>query len=120
VLVPKLPHLATNVAKVAVSGFWITEAMKSAFIASEEPIRVIDAHTGMVTNMTAQPVGLSATIVAAHALAFLVLAYLVTLFRHGGLSIRPVSPLRWRGPASPRSRISGPDAGATLSAADGR
>jgi ABC-type multidrug transport system ATPase subunit len=118
VLVPKLPDLATNVAKVAVSGFWITEAMKSVFIAAEGPIRVIDAHTGMVINMTAQPVGLSAAIVATHALAFLALAYLVTMLRHGGLSLRPVSPLRWRGPISPRSRTSRPDAGATLSAAN--
>jgi hypothetical protein len=119
VLVPKLPDLAINVAKVAVSGFWITEAMKSVFIAAEGPIRVIDAHTGLVINMTAQPAGLSATIVAAHALAFLALAYLVTLLRHGGPSIRPVNPLRWRGRTSPRSRTSGPDAGAALSAANG-
>jgi ABC-type multidrug transport system ATPase subunit len=84
VLVPKLPDLASNVAKVAVSGFWITEAMKSVFIAAEGPIRVPDVHTGMMINMTAQPVGLSAIIVAAHALAFLALAYFVTLLRHGG------------------------------------
>ena len=94
VLVPKLPDLATNVAKVAVSGFWITEAMKSVYIAAEGPIWMVDAHSGMVVNMTAQPVGLSATIVAVHALAFLTLAYLVTLLRHGRLSIRPGSSLR--------------------------
>jgi ABC-type multidrug transport system ATPase subunit len=119
VLVPKLPELATNVAKVAVSGFWITEAMKSVFIASEGPIRVIDAHTGMVINMTAQPVVLSAAIVATHALAFLALAYLVTLLRHGGLSLRPVSPMRWRGPTSPRPGTSGLDGGAALPATNG-
>jgi ABC-type multidrug transport system ATPase subunit len=119
VLVPKLPDLAINVAKVAVSGFWITEAMKSVFIAAEGPIRVVDAHTGMMINMTAQPVGRSATIVTAHALAFLALAYLVTLLRQGGLPIRLVSPLRWRGPTTPRSRTLGPDAGATLPASDG-
>jgi hypothetical protein len=118
VLVPKLPDLAINLAKVAVSGFWITEAMKSVFIAVEGPIRVVDAHTGMVINMTAQPVGLSATIVAAHALAFLALAYLVTLLRQGGLP-RPVNPLRRRGPSTRRSRTLGPDAGATLPAANG-
>jgi ABC-type multidrug transport system ATPase subunit len=116
VLVPKLPDLAINVAKVAVSGFWITEAMKAVLIAAEGPIRVVDAHTGMVINMTAQPVGFSATIVAAHALAFLALAYLVTLLRQGGLPIRPISPLRWRGPTTLRSRTLGPDGGATLPA----
>ncbi len=35
VLVPKLPPLATAVAKVAVSGYWLTEAMKSVFITAE-------------------------------------------------------------------------------------
>jgi ABC-type multidrug transport system ATPase subunit len=104
VLVPKLPDLAMNVAKVAVSGFWITEAMKSVFIAGEGPIQVVDAHTGVIVNMTAQPVGLSATIVAAHALAFLVLAYLVTLVRHGGILDQPFSLLRWRGLRAFRSR----------------
>jgi ABC-type multidrug transport system ATPase subunit len=87
VLVPKLPALAVNVAKIAVSGFWLTEAAKSVFIAAEGPIQVIDAHTGRLINMTAQPAGFSATIVAAHALAFLVLACLVTLLRHGRGSV---------------------------------
>jgi len=34
--------------------------------------------------MTAEPAGRGAAIVAAHALAFLLIAYLVTLLRHGG------------------------------------
>jgi ABC-type multidrug transport system ATPase subunit len=87
VLVPKLPDLAVNVAKVAVSGFWLTEAMKSVFIGAEGPIRVIDAHTGGLINMTAQPAGFSASIIAAHTLAFLVLVYLVTRLRHGRGSV---------------------------------
>ena len=36
VLVPKLPHLAERVAKVAVSGYWLTEAMESVFIAAAD------------------------------------------------------------------------------------
>jgi ABC transport system ATP-binding/permease protein len=84
VLVPKLPDLATAVAKVAVSGYWLTEAMKSVFIAAEGPIRVINAHTGTLIDLTAEPAGRGAAIVAAHALAFLLIAYLVTLLRHGG------------------------------------
>jgi ABC-type lipoprotein export system ATPase subunit len=36
VLVPKLPDLATAVAKIAVSGYWLTEAMKSVFVAAED------------------------------------------------------------------------------------
>ena len=83
VLVPKLPDLATAVAKVAVSGYWLTEAMKSVFIAAEGPIRVINAHTGTLIDMTAEPAGRGAAIIAAHALAFLLIAYLVTLLRHG-------------------------------------
>jgi ABC-type multidrug transport system ATPase subunit len=86
VLVPKLPDLGTAVAKVAVSGYWLTEAMKSVFIAADGPIRVINAHTGTLMAMNAQPVGLSGAVIAAHALAFLLLAYLVTLLRHGGRS----------------------------------
>ena len=42
VLVPKLPNLAEMVAKVGVSGYWLTEAMKSVFIAADGPIGVID------------------------------------------------------------------------------
>ena len=84
VLVPKLPGLAEAVAKVAVSGYWLTEAMKYVFITTEGPIHVINAHTGTLIDMTAEPAGRGAAIVAAHALAFLLLAYLVTLLRHGG------------------------------------
>jgi ABC transport system ATP-binding/permease protein len=83
VLVPKLPDLATAVAKIAVSGYWLTEAMKSVFIAAEGPIRIMNAHTGTLMNMTAEPAAYGATIVAAHAMTFLLIAYLVTLTRHG-------------------------------------
>jgi hypothetical protein len=72
-----------NVSKVAVSGFWLTEALKSVFIAAEGPIRAVDAHTGAIVNMTAEPAGISAVIVAGQGLAFLALAYLVTQLRHG-------------------------------------
>ena len=84
VLVPKLPDPAKAVAKVAVSGYWLTEAMKSVFIAADGPIRVINAHTGTLMDMTAEPAGRGARIVAVQALAFLLIAYLVTLLRHGG------------------------------------
>ena len=83
VLVPKLPDLATAVAKIAVSGYWLTEAMKSVFITAEGPIRIMNAHTGTLMNMTAEPAAYGAAIVAAHALTFLLIAYLVTLMRHG-------------------------------------
>ena len=83
VLVPRLPQLAEQVAKVAVSGYWLTEAMKSVFIAADGPIRVISARTGALMDMTAEPAARGAAIVAAHALAFLLLAYLATLLRHG-------------------------------------
>jgi len=83
VLVPKLPNLAEMAAKVAVSGYWLIEAMKSVFIAADGPIRVINVHTGTLMQMTAEPAGRGAAIVAAQALAFLLLAYLVTLTRHG-------------------------------------
>jgi ABC-type multidrug transport system ATPase subunit len=83
VLVPKLPVLAAAIAKVAVSGYWLTEAMKSVFIAAEGPIQVMNAHTGTLIDMTAEPAARGAAIVAAHALAFLLIAYLVTLVRHG-------------------------------------
>ena len=87
VLVPKLPDLATAVAKIAVSGYWLTEAMKSVFIAAEGPIRIMNTHTGTLMNMTAEPATYGAAIVAAHALAFLLIAYLVTLTRHGRHSL---------------------------------
>jgi len=84
VLVPKLPYLAEKLAKIAVSGYWLTEAMKSVFIAAEGPIRVINAESGRLMDMTAEPAALGAAIVAAHAAAFLLLAYLATKLRHGG------------------------------------
>jgi len=83
VLVPKLPDLATALAKIAVSGYWLTEAMKSVFITAEGPIRIMNAHTGTLMNMTAEPATYGAAIVAVHALTFLLIAYLVTLMRHG-------------------------------------
>ena len=84
VLVPKLPHLAASLAKVAVSGYWLTEAMKSVFLAAAEPIRVIGARTGALTAMTAGSADREAAIILAQALGFLLLAYLVTRLRHGG------------------------------------
>jgi hypothetical protein len=53
------------------------------FIAAEGPIQVMNAHTGTLIDMTAEPAARGAAIVAAHALAFLLIAYLVTLVRHG-------------------------------------
>ena len=44
-------------AKIAVSGYWLTEAMKSVFIAADGPIRVINAHTGTLIDMTARAGG---------------------------------------------------------------
>ncbi len=84
VLVPKLPDFAQQLAKVAVSGYWLTEAMKSVFIAADGPIRVINARSGALMDLIAQPAERGATIIAVQALACLLIAYLVTLLRHGG------------------------------------
>lgn len=92
VLVPKLPDLAVAVAKVAVSGYWLIEAMKSVF-AADGPIQVINVHTGALIDMTTQPAARGAAIVSVQALAFLLIAYLVTLLRHGG---RDRAARRWR------------------------
>jgi hypothetical protein len=54
------------------------------FIAVDGPIRVINAPTGTLMDMTAEPAVRGATIVAVQALAFLLIANLVTLLRHGG------------------------------------
>ena len=43
----------------------------------------MNAHTGTLMNMTAEPAAYGAAIVAVHALTFLLIAYLVTLMRHG-------------------------------------
>jgi hypothetical protein len=74
VLVPKLPDLAEKLAKVGVTGCWLTEAMKSVFIAADGPIRVIDPRTGLHMEMAAEPTGRGAAIVTLHALAFLLIA----------------------------------------------
>jgi ABC-type multidrug transport system ATPase subunit len=83
VLVPNLPDLAKAIAKIAVSGYWLTEAMKSVFIAAEGTALTINARNGTLVEMTAEPVGWGAGIVAMHALTFLVIAYSVTMLRHG-------------------------------------
>jgi ABC transport system ATP-binding/permease protein len=83
ILVPHLPRPAELFAKVVVSSFWLTEAMKSVYIAADGPIRVISARTGMVTNMTAEPAGRGVLIVLAHAAVFLLITYLAALLRHG-------------------------------------
>lgn len=83
-LVPKLPDIAVAAAKVAVSGYWLIEAMKSVSIAADGPIRVINTHTATLADMTAEPTAGGAAIVAVQALAFLLIAYLVTLLRDGG------------------------------------
>jgi len=83
VLVPKLPDLATAVAKIAVSGYWLTEAMRSVFLATEGPISIVNPRTGILMEMTAKPASHGAAIVVVHAVTFLLIAYLVTLGRHG-------------------------------------
>jgi ABC-type multidrug transport system ATPase subunit/pSer/pThr/pTyr-binding forkhead associated (FHA) protein len=83
ILVPHLPRPAELLAKVAVSSYWLTEAMKSVYIAADGPIRVISAKTGMPINMTAEPTSLGVLIVVAHALVFLLITYMAALLRHG-------------------------------------
>jgi hypothetical protein len=56
--------------------------MKSVFIAADGPIRVLDPRSFMLIDMTAQPAARGAEIVALHALAFLLIAYLVMLLTH--------------------------------------
>jgi hypothetical protein len=43
----------------------------------------MNAHTGTFMNMIAEPATYGAAVVAAHALTFLLIAYVVTLMRHG-------------------------------------
>ncbi len=88
VLIPKLPALAEKLAKIAVSGYWLTEAMKSVFIAADGPLRVINSRSGVLMDMTAEPAARGAVIVAVHALVFLLIAYLVTFVRHRGCARR--------------------------------
>jgi hypothetical protein len=83
VLVPKLPWLADVIAKLAVSGYWLTETMKSIFIAVSGPIFVLDAKTGGFVAMTSQSGLLGGLMLLLHAAAFLGVAYVVTLLRNG-------------------------------------
>ena len=83
ILVPHLPRPAELFAKLAVTSIWLTEAMKSVYIAADGPIRVISAKTGLVTNMTAEPTALAVLVVIAHAAVFLLITYLAASLRHG-------------------------------------
>jgi ABC-type multidrug transport system ATPase subunit len=83
ILVPHLPNPAEWLAKIAVTSYWLTEAMKSVFIAADGPIRTISARTGMVVNLTAEPAGRGFLIVMAHAMVFLLITWLAALLRHG-------------------------------------
>jgi hypothetical protein len=69
-------------AKVAVSGYWLTEAMKSVYIAASGPIMIMNAKTGQLVPMVARSASLGALIIALHAIAFFVIAWLVTLWRN--------------------------------------
>jgi hypothetical protein len=82
-LVPHLPRPAEIFTKIAISSFWLTEAMKSVFIATNGPIHVISAQTGRMVDMMAEPTRRGVIIVAVHAACFLLLSYLSALFRHG-------------------------------------
>ena len=83
VLVPKLPDLAEKLAKVAVSGYWLTEAMKSVFIAAEGPIRVINTGDRPAYGHDGRTRGPRCCDPCGHALVFLLLAYLAAKLRHG-------------------------------------
>jgi ABC-type multidrug transport system ATPase subunit len=83
ILVPHLPGPAELFAKIAVTSYWLTEAMKSVYIAADGPIQVISAQTGQMTSMTAEPTSRGVLIVAAHAMVFLLITYLAALLRHG-------------------------------------
>ncbi len=87
VLVPKLPVLASVFAKLAVSGYWLTEALKSIFIDVSGPIMIQGMTAGpgghAEVAMTAQPALLGLFILLLHASAFLAIAYGVTLVRNG-------------------------------------
>lgn len=83
VLVPHLPALAALFAKLAVSGYWLTETMKSVFITAAGPILILDPKTNMLVAMTAQPVVLGLFMLVLHTAAFLAVAYWATLVRNG-------------------------------------
>jgi ABC-type multidrug transport system ATPase subunit len=82
VLVPKLPAFAEQMAKIAVSGYWLTEAMKSVYIAASGPVRIMDAKTGQFVDMTARSASAGAVIITIHAIAFFCIAWQVTLWRN--------------------------------------
>lgn len=82
VLVPKLPEFATAFAKVAVSGYWLTESMKDNLI-SDSPggVEIIDASTGQIAWMDAENAGLGAVIISAHILVFVLLTVVSVISR---------------------------------------
>ncbi len=79
VLVPKLPEFATAIAKVGVSGFWLTEGMKSNLIEAEGPIEIFDPMANAIVAMEAEPALAGGIIIGVHSLFFLFLAYLFVL-----------------------------------------
>lgn len=78
VLVPKLPAVATYFAEVAVSGYWLTEGLKSNLIEHEGPIKTIDVTTGGEKIMTAASAGDGTLVIIAHCLVFLMLTVFFT------------------------------------------
>ena len=78
VLVPKLPEAATYFADVAVSGYWLTEGLKSNLIGELGPITTIDVTTGGAKIMTAASAGLGTAVIIAHCFVFLTLTVYFT------------------------------------------
>ena len=60
----------------------LTAGREAIHIAADGPVRVINPRTGGLMDMAAEPAAHGATIVTAHALAFLLLACLAPLLRH--------------------------------------
>jgi ABC-type multidrug transport system ATPase subunit len=84
VIVPNLPALAQQLSEAVVSGYWIVESMRSAFIEADGPILVPNPATQILEPMAkAASSGIGALVVFLHALVGVASAYLLTLWRNG-------------------------------------
>lgn len=81
VLVPKLPEFATYFAEIAVSGYWLTEGMKSNLINHKGPIEVVDVATGQAVEMTAASAETGSLVILLHIVTFLALTAITVIKR---------------------------------------
>jgi ABC transport system ATP-binding/permease protein len=82
VIAPAMPTFMVRFSELFVTGYWVVEAMRAVYIETDGPIILSSPGVASATEMTAAASSTTGLIfVLLHAVVFLSLAYMLTLFR---------------------------------------